>query len=65
MIDSQTTGIDLPQKMLVWVDASGDVRISYNNPQYLQNRHNISSEEDSTIASISSALNNLAVNAAN
>ena len=37
----QTVGIDLPQKALIWEDADGTVRITYNDPAYLQKRHNI------------------------
>ena len=38
---SQTTGIDLPQKMLIWQDEADKVWLSYNNPEYLKQRHNI------------------------
>lgn len=38
----QTVGIDLPQKALIWEDADGQVRITYNDPAYLQKRHKIS-----------------------
>ncbi len=37
---SQTTGIDLPLKALVWSDAAGKVMLSYNDPAYLVKRHN-------------------------
>ena len=37
----QTVGIDLPQKALIWEDADGKVHITYNDPEYLQKRHNI------------------------
>ena len=36
---SQTVGIDLPQKALVWEDASGTVWLAYNDPTYLAGRH--------------------------
>ncbi len=36
-----TVAIDLPQKALVWQDNEQQVWISYNNPLYLQKRHNI------------------------
>jgi len=36
---SQTTGIDLPQKMLVWQDESGQVWLAYNDMAYVANRH--------------------------
>ena len=37
----QSVGIDLPQKALVWEDSTGQVWLSYNNPQYLAERHEI------------------------
>lgn len=39
---NQTAGIDLPMKALVWKDAKGQVWLSYNDPQYVANRHGIS-----------------------
>ena len=39
MASNQTVGIDLPQKMLVWEDEQGGVWLTYNNPEYLKNRH--------------------------
>ncbi len=39
MQSSQTTGLDLPQKMLVWENDKGEVYVSYNDPAYLKNRH--------------------------
>jgi uncharacterized protein (DUF302 family) len=39
---SQSTGIDLPLKMLVWEDEQGDVWITYNDPAYIAARHDIS-----------------------
>ena len=38
---SQTVAIDLPQKALIWQDKGGQVWLSYNDPQYLANRHKI------------------------
>ncbi|UCF32233.1 MAG: DUF302 domain-containing protein [bacterium] len=38
---SQTAGIDLPLKALVWRDADGLVKLSYNHPQFLADRHGI------------------------
>jgi uncharacterized protein (DUF302 family) len=40
---SQTAGIDLPLKILIWEDESGLVKLSYNDPQYIADRHGISS----------------------
>lgn len=36
----QSVALDLPQKALIWKDEHGKVWISYNDPQYLQKRHN-------------------------
>jgi uncharacterized protein (DUF302 family) len=44
MIASPTIAIDLPLKLLVWEDSSGTVRISYNDPGYLQARHGLPAE---------------------
>jgi uncharacterized protein (DUF302 family) len=38
---SQTVGIDLPLKMLVWEDESGQVWLGYNDPDYLAKRHGV------------------------
>ena len=42
----QSVAIDLPQKALIWKDSEGKVWISYNDPGYLQKRHNISNCEE-------------------
>lgn len=34
-----TVAIDLPLKALVWEDAEGKIWLSYNDPAYLQHRH--------------------------
>lgn len=39
---SQTVGIDLPLKALVWEDASGQVWVGYNDPAFLAQRHGVS-----------------------
>lgn len=41
MVASPTLAIDLPLKALAWEDADGKVWLSYNSPEYLQQRHNI------------------------
>lgn len=41
---SQITGIDLPQKALIWEDDNGDVWLAFNNPNYLGKRHGILDE---------------------
>ena len=41
MLSSPSIAIDLPLKILVWQDGNGKVWISYNSPEYLQERHNL------------------------
>ncbi len=43
---SATIAIDLPQKMLVWEDSTGQVRLAYNDPQFLAKRHGITGRDD-------------------
>ncbi len=62
MQSAQTTGIDLPQKALVYEDASGEVFLAYNDPYYLAERHGIEGA-DQQLAAISTALEGLAAGA--
>jgi uncharacterized protein (DUF302 family) len=52
MLAAPTTAIDLPLKALVWEDQAGDVWVSYNTPQYLQDRHGFPEELIANIAGI-------------
>jgi uncharacterized protein (DUF302 family) len=36
---AQTVGIDLPLKVLVWENESGQVWLGYNDPQFIARRH--------------------------
>ena len=42
----QSIAIDLPQKVLIWEDDKAKVWISYNDPGYLLERHNITGCEE-------------------
>lgn len=44
MLAAPSSAIDLPLKILVREDAQGKVWVSYNNPEYLQQRHNLPQE---------------------
>jgi uncharacterized protein (DUF302 family) len=39
MVAAPTLAIDLPLKALVWEDEGGKVWVTYNSPEYLQQRH--------------------------
>jgi uncharacterized protein (DUF302 family) len=41
MLAAPSIAIDLPLKILVWQDAQGKVWLSYNTPEYLQQRHGL------------------------
>ena len=41
MLAAPSVAIDLPLKILVWEDGQGRVRLSYNSPAYLQERHGV------------------------
>ena len=55
----RSIGIDLPQKFLVWKDASGTVSITYNDPMALADRHSIENM-DERLAAVAAALDRFA-----
>ncbi len=54
MIAAPTVAIDLPLKILVWEDAEAKVWVSWNEPEYLQARHNFPADLLPNIAAVSS-----------
>ncbi len=56
---SQSTGLDLPQKALIWEDAEGQVWLSYNDPAYLGARHGLG-ECAAVLEKVAKALANFA-----
>ena len=54
----QSVAIDLPQKALIWQDGDAKTWISYNDPRYIEKRHNIVGCEQ-VIAKIEKALKNI------
>lgn len=42
----QTAGIDLPMKALIWEDADGQVWLTYNDPEWIAERHDIDDRDD-------------------
>lgn len=43
---NQTAGIDLPMKALAWKDEHGQVWLTYNDPQYIADRHGIKDRQE-------------------
>ncbi len=56
MLAAPTLAIDLPLKALAWQDKNGQVRLSFNTAEYLQNRHNIPPDLLKNIAALPSIL---------
>lgn len=52
MLAAPSSAIDLPLKVLVWEDAEGKVWLSYNSPEYLQQRHGIPKDLLPNIAAV-------------
>lgn len=61
---SQSVAIDLPQKMLIWQDKAGKTWLTYNNPNYLAARHNVTGC-DAILKKVAGALNKFATAATN
>ncbi len=59
MQENQAVGVDLPQKMLVYEDESGDVYVVYSDPKMLAENHEIKAQ-DEVLKKISEALKGLA-----
>ena len=51
----QTIGIDLPLKALVWEDPSGTTWLSYNEPNWIAQRHGVANAEP-VVGKMSAAL---------
>ncbi len=59
MQSSQTAGIDLPQKYLIWEDQDGQSWITHNDPAYLAERHTADGI-DMLLTNIATALQSIA-----
>jgi uncharacterized protein (DUF302 family) len=56
----QTIGIDLPLKVLVWQDVTGNTWVSYNDPAWVARRHGLDPDTDATTAALSAVLDAIA-----
>jgi len=59
MACQRSIAIDLPQKMLVWEDNGGQVWLSYNDPNYIADRHQLKNECRGSLKKIAGALGKL------
>lgn len=53
---TQTVGIDLPLKALVWQDAGGTTWLGYNDPRWLAGRHDVAGGLASVLHAMGEAL---------
>jgi uncharacterized protein (DUF302 family) len=53
---AQTAGIDLPLKALIWQDADGSVKLSYNDPAWIAARHALGDKAAAAVKAMSSVL---------
>jgi uncharacterized protein (DUF302 family) len=60
MQSAQTIGINLPLKVLVWQDISGNAWLFYNDSGWLAQRHGLSGETEAAVGIMTTALNAVA-----
>ncbi len=51
-----TAGIDLPLKLLVWRDAEDETQVSYNDPNWVAQRHGLGEAVKGPVAAMSGLL---------
>jgi uncharacterized protein (DUF302 family) len=56
----QPVGLDLPLKMLVWQDASGQTWLTWNDPRWLARRHGLTGETEAIAGHLAAVLDELA-----
>jgi uncharacterized protein (DUF302 family) len=60
MQERQSSGIDLPLKALVWQDAAGKTWLSYNDPGWIAQRHQLGAAAKATVEAMAAGLAALA-----
>ncbi len=63
MLERQTAGIDLPLKLLIWQDEAGAVRLTYDDPAGIFERHQVRGQSE-ILARMQGALASIAAEAA-
>ncbi|MCB8821049.1 DUF302 domain-containing protein [Microvirga rosea] len=56
----QTVGLDLPLKALAWEDEHGKVWLTYNDPAWLAQRHDLGEANTAAISAITAGMNQIA-----
>jgi uncharacterized protein (DUF302 family) len=60
MLESQPSGIDLPLKALAWQDEQGRVWLTWNDAQWLAERHRLGAASAAAVQAMNSGTNGLA-----
>jgi uncharacterized protein (DUF302 family) len=56
MQDRQTAGIDLPIKVLAWQDEQGKVWLTYNNAEWIADRHDLGAASREAVIAIATGM---------
>lgn len=56
MQDQQTVGIDLPLKALAWQDEAGKIWLTYNNADWLADRHSLTEKSTTVVKTIEESI---------
>ena len=56
----QRAGIDLPFKALIWTDVDGVTWMSWNDPRWLAERHDLGAEAEGPVGAILTGMDKLA-----
>jgi len=60
MQDKQSAGIDLPLKALVWKDSNGKTWLTYNDPNWIAQRHSLGTGSASAVKAVTGLLSAIA-----
>jgi len=60
MQDQQMAGIDLPLKALVWEDAERKAWLSYNDPNWIAQRHSLGARSNPAVTAMADLLRRIA-----
>ena len=52
MLQVPAVGLDLPLKVLAWEDADANVRVAYNDPQYIVRRYGLEAALAANLAAV-------------
>ncbi|WP_367065881.1 DUF302 domain-containing protein [Oryzisolibacter sp. LB2S] len=59
MAANQEAGLDLPLRILVWVDAQGSTQLTYNAPTWIAQRHGLGAALDAAVTQLGKALEDI------